>query len=198
MTGAGEEADHIRVILADANVLYSRVLRDYLLYAADQEILTVAWSGEILREVAEHVKENIAGFDDAAAGRLVTAMNGAYPLAEVEPGEDALARLAGLALPDEDDRHVLAAAIAADATVLCTANISDFPAHVAAALWLEVLTPDELLTHLAREFEVQMLAAHRAAVASLPGATDHSTMAALRKAGAKETADLMAGLLRIG
>jgi hypothetical protein len=44
-------------------------------------------------------------------------MNAAYPLAEVEPGEDALARLAGLALPDEDDRHVLAAAIAAEATV---------------------------------------------------------------------------------
>jgi hypothetical protein len=124
-------------------------------------------------------------------------MNTAYPLAEVEPGEDALARLAELALPDEDDRHVLAAAVAAEATVLCTANISDFPAHVAAALGLEVLTP-ELLTRLAREFEVQMLAAHRAAVASLPGATDGSTMAALRKAGAKETADLMAGLLGIG
>jgi predicted nucleic acid-binding protein len=197
MTGAAAEADQIRVILADANVLYSRMLRDYPIYAADQEIITVAWSVEILREVTEHLKENIAGFDDAAAGRLVTAMNTAYPLAEVEPGEDALARLAELALPDEDDRHVLAAAVAAEATVLCTANISDFPAHVAAALGLEVLTP-ELLTRLAREFEVQMLAAHRAAVASLPGATDGSTMAALRKAGAKETADLMAGLLGIG
>jgi uncharacterized protein YceH (UPF0502 family) len=60
------------------------------------------------------------------------------------------------------------------------------------------LTPDELLTRLAREFEVQMLAAHRAAVASLPGATDGSTVSALRKAGAKESADLMAGLLGIG
>ncbi len=115
----------------------------------------------------------------------------------MEPGEE-LARLAGLALPDEDDRHVLAAAIAAEATVLCTANISDFPAQVTSALGLEVITPDELLTCLAREFEVQMLAAHRAAVASLPGATDGSTMAALRKAGAKETADLAAGLLGIG
>jgi predicted nucleic acid-binding protein len=198
MTGAGEDADRVRVVLADANVLYSQVLRDYLLYAADQEIITVAWSGKILREVTEHLKENIAGFDAAAAGRLVTAMNTAYPLAEVEPGEDALARLAGLTLPDEDDRHVLAAVIAAEATVLCTANISDFPAQVAVALGLEVLTPDELLTRLAREFEVEMLAAHRAAVASLPGATNGSTIAALRKAGAKETADLMAGLLEIG
>lgn len=38
MREAAGEDDLIRVVLADANVLYSRVLRDYLLYAADQEI----------------------------------------------------------------------------------------------------------------------------------------------------------------
>ena len=32
MSGAGGETDLIRVVLADANVLYSRVLRDFLLY----------------------------------------------------------------------------------------------------------------------------------------------------------------------
>lgn len=48
MTNGPGEADRIRVILADANVLYSRVLRDYLLYAADQEIISIAWSAEIL------------------------------------------------------------------------------------------------------------------------------------------------------
>lgn len=37
-----------RVVLADANVLYSRVLRDYLLYAADEEIIAIAWSRGIL------------------------------------------------------------------------------------------------------------------------------------------------------
>ena len=42
-----------------------------------------------------------------------------------------------------------------------------------------------------------MLAAHRTSVASLPGATDDSTVAALRKAGAPQTARLMAGLLGI-
>ena len=41
---AASEADLIRVVLADANVLYSRVLRDYLLYAADREVLAVTWS----------------------------------------------------------------------------------------------------------------------------------------------------------
>jgi hypothetical protein len=43
-------------------------------------------------------------------------------------------------LPDEKDRHVLAAAVTAEATVLCTANISDFPAAVVDDLGFEVLT----------------------------------------------------------
>jgi hypothetical protein len=39
------ESDLVRVVLGDANVLYPRVLRDYLLYAADQEVIGIAWSG---------------------------------------------------------------------------------------------------------------------------------------------------------
>lgn len=67
MTEPADAGDHLRVVLADANVLYARVLRDYLLYAADRRVITIAWSAEILREVTEHLKGNIAGFDDAAA-----------------------------------------------------------------------------------------------------------------------------------
>jgi len=120
MTQAADETDLIRVVLADANVLYSRVLRDYLLYAADQEIIAIAWSPGILAEVTDRLMKNVAGFDEAAAARLVGAMNRAYPLAEVEPGEEHWHILAGVALPDEDDRHVLAAALAAEARVRCT------------------------------------------------------------------------------
>lgn len=197
MTQPVDEADLIRVVLADANVLYSRVLRDYLLYAADQEIIAIAWSPRILVEVTDHLMKNVAGFDEAAAERLVGAMNRAFPLAQVEPGEEQWRMLAGVALPDEDDRHVLAAALAAEATVLCTSNTKDFPADVVAAFGVEVLTPDELLGRLVAEYEPQMLAAHRTAVASLGGATDASAVAALHRAGAPTTAALMAGLLGV-
>jgi hypothetical protein len=37
------------------------------------------------------------------------------------------ARIPQLSLPDTDDRHVLAAAIEAGATVIVTFNLSDFP-----------------------------------------------------------------------
>jgi hypothetical protein len=77
--------DRPRVVLSDANVLFSRVLRDYLLYAADQEIIAIAWSSQILAEVTEHLERNVAGFDRATGERLVRAMNRAFPFAEVEP-----------------------------------------------------------------------------------------------------------------
>jgi predicted nucleic acid-binding protein len=197
MTDTAGNDDLIRIVLADANVLYSRVLRDYLLYAADQEIIAIAWSPEILAEVTEHLGQNVVGFDDAAAERLERAMNRAFPFAEVEPGEEHLRMLAEVSLPDEDDRHVLAAALAAEATVLCTSNTKDFPDSVVKALGIDVATPDQLLSQLVAEYEPQMFAVHRTAVASLKGATDESTVGALRRAGATRTAALMARLLDV-
>jgi len=96
--------------------------------------------------------KNVEGFDQTAAQRLVGAMNRAFPYAEVEPDEEHWRTLHQVSLPDEDDRHVLAASLAADATVLCTSNIKDFPAHIAEALGFEVLTPDQLLSRLVVEY----------------------------------------------
>ena len=39
--------------LTDANVLYSRVLRDYLLYAMRAHLIRVVWSQAILAEVTD-------------------------------------------------------------------------------------------------------------------------------------------------
>ena len=63
MTSAeGAKRPPIRVVLADANVLYSRVLRDYLLYATTAELIEIRWSPAILAEVIEHLTENLPGF----------------------------------------------------------------------------------------------------------------------------------------
>ncbi|MFV2012527.1 MULTISPECIES: PIN domain-containing protein [unclassified Micromonospora] len=195
MSSTADEVDLIRVVLADANVLYSRILRDYLLYAADQEVITISWSAQILAEVTEHLMANVEGFDQEAARRLVAAMNRAFPFAEVEPDEEHWRVLAEMSLPDEDDRHVLAASVAAEATVLCTSNIKDFPTHLVGGLGIEVLTPDQLLSRLVVDYGPQMLTVHRTAVDSLKGATDDSTVAALRRAGAPTAASLVSRLL---
>ena len=184
-----------RIVLGDANVLYSRVLRDYLLYAMTKRIIRVQWSAAILDEVVEHLIENVGGFDAESGERLVAAMNGTFPNSEVAPAAENVEAVAALAMPDEDDRHVLAAAVAADADVLCTDNIKHFPPDVMAAVGIEALTADNLLSLLVEEFEDDMLVVHQIAVSRLPGATDESTIAALRRANATKTADLMAALL---
>lgn len=195
MTGSLDLPDMARVVLADANVLYSRVLRDYLLYSADEEIIAIAWSREILDEVTEHLAANVSGFTAESGARLANGMNRAFPYAEVEPTPGDRDKLSGLALPDEDDRHVLAAAIAAQATVLCTANTKDFPETVVAPLGFEVMTPDVLLSALITEYPSQMITVHATSVARLRGATDGSTIAALRRAGAPTAATKLTQLL---
>ncbi|MEU4773363.1 hypothetical protein [Micromonospora sp. NPDC023644] len=49
------------------------------------------------------------------------------------------------------DRHVLAAAVAADAEAIVTANLRDFPDHALAPYAIEVLHPDDFLCTLLDE-----------------------------------------------
>jgi len=187
----------VHVVLADANVLYSRVLRDYLLYAATRRIITVNWSQSILNDVADHMSANIAGFTLQRAGYLLAKMTEAFPVAQVEPSPGDYARLSSYALPDEDDRDVIAAALAAGADIICTNNIVHFPEPVMDDLDLAALTPDELFCRLFDVQEDAMLQVHRTTVQQFPKATDASTIAALRKAQAQRTADRVAALVNL-
>ena len=194
-----EDDNHPRalfsVVLGDANVLYSRVLRDYLLYAMSHQLLRLVWSAEILEETVEHLVENLDGFDRASGERLAAAMNGTFPYSQVEPTDDAAAAVAGLELPDEDDRHVIATAVAAEAAFLCSDDLRGFPPDAMAALGIEAITSDALLSKLIEEAGDSMLEVHRTVVARLPGASDESTLTALRAAKAVRTAELMKELL---
>ena len=90
---------------------------------------------------------------------------------------------------------MLAAAVAAHADILCTDNTRDFPHEAMAGVGIQLLTADELLVRLVTAQPSKMLVAHRSAVTSLTGATDASTLAALRRANATKAAHLMAQLL---
>lgn len=196
---SGEQAEPrilFSVVLGDANVLYPRVLRDYLLYAMTHQLIRVRWSKEILDEIVEHLIEKNEGFDEAAGERLVAAMNGTFPYSQVDLTDEATAAVADYALIDEDDRHVLAAAVAAEATLLCTDDRTGFPPDVMSALDIQAITSDALLSALIEEAPETMLRVHRTAVARLRGASDESTISALRAARCERTADLMEGLLR--
>lgn len=56
--------------------------------------------------------------------------------------------IAGLTLPDPDDRHVLAAAIVGQADIIVTRNLRDFPDDALAPYNIEAQHPDEFIRHL--------------------------------------------------
>ncbi|SMO99766.1 PIN domain-containing protein [Paracoccus laeviglucosivorans] len=75
--------------------------------------------------------------------RLKNAMGRAFPEALIN--EDAQI-MASLALPDTDDRHVLAAAIQTSAGVIVTRNLKDFPAEVLAVHNVEAKSDDDFIS----------------------------------------------------
>lgn len=56
--------------------------------------------------------------------------------------------VAGLELPDRNDRHVLAAAIRVGADVIVTANLKRFPRKQLEIYGLEAQHPDDFVCHL--------------------------------------------------
>lgn len=106
-------------VLLDACVLYPTVLREILLGVAARGVYTPLWSARILEEWARAAART---GDEPIARAEIARLRAAWPEAEVAPGPEE-----GLALPDPNDLHVLAAAIAGGAGELVTLNLRDFP-----------------------------------------------------------------------
>lgn len=77
--------------------------------------------------------------------RTLDIMRRVLPRAEVSGYEH---RIAGLVLPDAGDRHVLAAAIEASASVLLTFNLADFPPKAMSTHGVVPRHPDGFLCDL--------------------------------------------------
>ncbi|WP_410604841.1 PIN domain-containing protein [Amycolatopsis sp. lyj-90] len=114
------------VVLLDANVLYPNALRDLLIRIAQSGLVQAKWTDEILDEVFRNLKENRPDLDPGKLDRTRELMNRSVRDCLVTGYEPLVP---ALALPDPDDRHVLAAAIKARAQVIVTENLRDFPDH---------------------------------------------------------------------
>jgi predicted nucleic acid-binding protein len=151
--GVGFDLDpRRRAVVIDTNALYAMPLADTLLRAADRDLYDFLWTADITRELRETMLRQ--GFPRDAVDRRVTAMQRAFRNTEVTGYEEQIPQLQ---LPDPDDRHVLAAAIHAEAEVVVTANVKDFPSDILAGFALSALTPDDFLTDLTRAFPQQLL-----------------------------------------
>src|SRR5829696_5757404 len=96
------------VALLDANALWPFVLRDTLVRAAYVAGLCRAlWTREILDEVARTLKRERPDLDSARIDRTCALLIGHFPQALVDDYQDLVPAMRN----DEDDRHVLAAAV---------------------------------------------------------------------------------------
>ena len=125
----------------DACVLFSRLQRDVLLNLAHADLYTARWTQDIEREWASSLVEK---YPDAAdkIPRLVEHMREAIPDCLIV---DYAPLITSIQLPDERDRHVLAAAIRGNADAIVSLNTKDFPASVLATFDIEIQTPDQFV-----------------------------------------------------
>lgn len=122
----------------DANVLYPSLTRHVLLSLAEAGLFAAKWTPHITQEWTRRL---VADKPDMAskAPRIAQLMEESIPDCLVEGYEPLID---ALELPDADDRHVLAAAIAGHADCIVTLNLRDFPAPALAPHGVEAQHPD--------------------------------------------------------
>ena len=129
----------------DACVLYPAPLRDFLMWLGLSGRFRARWSRDIHEEWKRNLLLNRPDLTRAQVDRTSDLMDRAIPGGLVDRYE---ALVAGLTLPDPDDRHVLAAAIRCGASVIVTFNQRDFPADILASYGVESQHPDEFVENL--------------------------------------------------
>lgn len=133
------------VVVLDANVLYPAPLRDLLIRLARKNIFQERWTNQILDEVFRNVAKNRPDLSADRLARTRRLMEGAIPDVNVTGFADLIE---GLDLPDQDDRHVLAASIHAGAQAIVTHTLKDFPEDQLQRYNIEALDPDAFVVDL--------------------------------------------------
>jgi len=145
------------VAILDACVLYPYRMRDVLLEFAIQGIFRARFTDEIMDEWSRHVIKDMPDTEESVQAQLRIIgtvfeecfVTGHKPL------------VAGLDLPDPDDRHVLAAGIKSSAQVIVTKNHKDFPENVLEEFDIIIVDPDEFLADAFELFPMEATGALR-------------------------------------
>ena len=118
------------VAVLDANVLYPQWLRDIMLTLAAFGYYEPRWSDRIIDEMRRNVLADHPDIDpDRFDAVTIAALRGTFPNAWIPTEDDLVERMDNA----PEDRHVLAAAVIAEANVIVTSNVDDLTGsrHVA-------------------------------------------------------------------
>lgn len=128
----------------DACVLYPAPLRDLLVQLAGAGLFRAKWTDAIHDEWIRNLLERRPDLDPRDLERTKELMN-RTPDSLVTGYEHLINSVDDL--PDEDDRHVVAAAIHARAELIVTFNLKDFPGSVLSRYNVEAVHPDDFITY---------------------------------------------------
>ena len=126
--------------LYDACVLYPAPLRDLLLNLAQTGLFRARWTKDIHAEWIRNLVQ--AGYDRKRLERTRELMDKSV-LGCLITGYEGIIQT--LQLPDNDDRHVLAAAIVGGADVIVTANLKHFPTEKLQPFGIAAQHPDDFI-----------------------------------------------------
>jgi hypothetical protein len=143
-------------VVYDACVLYPAPLRDLLVQLATIGIFRAKWTELIHNEWTRNLLIKRPDLNADRLARLRVLMNENIPDSLVTDFEDLIPTLE---LPDPDDRHVLAAAIRADAKIIVTFNLKDFPASILVQSGIVAQHPDVFVGDLIDLYPQQVLQA---------------------------------------
>lgn len=132
-------------VIYDACVLYSAPLRDLLMQLALTDLFAARWSDEIHDEWIRNVLKNRPNLTIEQLINTKNLMNKCVLDCLVTDYE---LIIPSLNLPDPNDRHILAAAIKAGASIIVTLNLKDFPSLILAQYEMEAQHPDNFILDL--------------------------------------------------
>lgn len=176
----------------DTNVIYPIVIRDLLFWFAFYELYTPKWSTTIFEEWKDVMNRKGISIEDAV--KRVNVANSAFPDALVSNYESLIANLT---LPDEKDRHVLAAAIKSNADVIVTNNLKDFPEHYLSSFGIKAKSADDFLTDIIDLNPEIAIKAFKEMVLNRknPNMDEFEVLESFRKVGLFDTANYIHALL---
>ena len=160
------------VSVLDSCVLYPPSLRDLFMWLATAIVYQPRWTEDIHDEWISNVLTDNPEITPAQLERTRRLMDKVSDECLVTDYEK---HIPSLTLPDPDDRHVLAAAIEAKASVIVTFNLSDFPASILKAYHIRAMHPDKYLVSLfddATELFLMGVRDHRASLKRPPKTVD--------------------------
>ncbi len=176
----------------DTNVIIPIEIRDLLFWFAHDDLYTPKWSKHIFDEWEDVMKRK--NVSKGEIRKRIGWANQAFPDAMVENYEVLIDRLT---LPDEKDRHVLAAAIKTNANITVTNNLKDFPDEYLNTFGLSAKSADDFSTETIDLNPNVAVNSFRKLVMNRrsPDLDEYEVLDCLRRNGLNETANYLHALI---